>query len=153
MYNVTGHGVQTFYFGFTPKGGEWGVTFNGNFMVENEGWRASPNGTMTITEATGNVSIIYYVVPDELGGSGSTANQTFYQKHSVLITMSVVVAIAFVLVIANRVRNKDDKSANTVNGQKFFPANHFLMNRRTPRQHITIAPRKIVRKVDKNDLD
>jgi hypothetical protein len=120
---VTAGGVQTFNFGFTPKGGDWGVTFNGVFMGENEGWHVSRNGTITMTEAKGNVTINYYTIPDALGGSGNTSNQTFYQQHSVIITITIVVAIAIILVLSIRLRNKNNSPEKSNGPEKFLPTN------------------------------
>jgi hypothetical protein len=121
---VVGHGVQTVNFGFVPKGGEWGVTFNGIFMAENDGWRVSSNGAITMTAAIGNVSLNYYTIPDALGGSGNTSNQSFYQQHSVILTTTIAVAIAIVLVGIIRLRNKNI-SPEKSNAPKFSPGNSY----------------------------
>jgi hypothetical protein len=104
-YSVVGYGTQVFNFGVILKGGEWTVSFNGDFVTENVGWRSSPDGTVTVTGATANVSISYYIVPSELGGNMDTSNQTFYQKHSVAIVTAVSVALVFILAVAIRVNN------------------------------------------------
>jgi hypothetical protein len=108
-YNVTGRGVQTINFGFTPKGGNWEITFNRtSYMDENNGWQFSPYGTLTIKGAPNNVnvSVSYYIIPDELGGSGNTSNLTYFQRHSVIITTTIIVAIAVILVIIIKIRSK-----------------------------------------------
>jgi hypothetical protein len=106
-YNVTGQGNQTFNFGLNPIGGDWGVIFNGVFMVENDGWRVSPDATLTITGATANVTILYYSFPDSFGGNGNSSNQPIYQQHSVAIITAVAVAITVILTIAIRRKNKE----------------------------------------------
>lgn len=105
-YVVKGQGNQTFNFGLNPKGGEWGVTFNGVVMSENDGWRISPDATLIVTGATANVTLAYYGFPDVFGGNGNTSNQPIYQQHLVVIIAAVVVAITFVLAIAIRGKTK-----------------------------------------------
>jgi hypothetical protein len=112
---VEGQGIQSFNWGFVPKGGDWGITFNGNFMGQDEGWHVSKDGTITLTKAVGNVTINYYTIPDSLGGSSNIQNQSFYQQHSVVLTIAAVVAVAIILVtiISLNSKNKNSKLHNS----------------------------------------
>ncbi|MCW4009908.1 MAG: hypothetical protein NWF05_04740 [Candidatus Bathyarchaeota archaeon] len=103
-YNVTGAGVQAFKFGLNLTGGDWMVTLNNDFKAENDGWSVLPDGTLTVTGATANVSISYYVFPHDFGGP-DTSDQSFFQQHSVSITIGVSVAVAVVLAVGIRVRS------------------------------------------------
>jgi hypothetical protein len=123
-YNVTGRGVQTINFGFTPKGGNWEITFNRtNYIDENQGWQFSPDGTLTITGAPNNVnvSVSYYIIPDELGGSGNTSNLTYFQRHSVIIATTIIVAIAVILVIMIKIRSKINSPEKLISAPKSAP--------------------------------
>lgn len=105
-YMVVGQGKQTFNFGIDTRGGEFGVVFNGVYMAENEGYSIAPDATLTITGATGNVSISYYDFLDSLGGGPGAANLPVYQQHSVGIATAAAVAVTLVLTVAIWTRNR-----------------------------------------------
>jgi hypothetical protein len=107
-YTVVGLGKQTFNFGFVIKGSSWGVTLNGRFMGENEGYQVSPDQTITVTGATVNASLSYYNL-DALGGFPDDPNLPFYLKHSVAIATGVVFGVAVVLTVLIRRRNQKGK--------------------------------------------
>jgi hypothetical protein len=100
-YMVTGRGTQTFNFGLNLTGGEWSVTFNGDFFGENEGWTLSPDQTVTVTGApsNSNVSIVCFRLPSSFGNADSS-DQPFYQQHSVAIATAVLVAAVVILGVA-----------------------------------------------------
>lgn len=97
-YRVNGRGTQTFNFGLNLTGGEWSVTFNGDFFGKNEGWTVSPDQTITVTGApsNSNVSIIRYRLPSSFGNADAS-EQPFYQQHSVALTTAVLVAAVTLL--------------------------------------------------------
>lgn len=106
-YNVTGQGKQTFTFGELPEVGEWSIALNRDFMGVNDGWTVEGH-TVTVTEATENVSITYYSLPD-LFGNASDSNLPFYQRHSVAIAtaiaLTVTLAVAAAIWRVNRKRS------------------------------------------------
>ena len=103
-YNVTGQGSQTLNFGFIPKGGEWDIIFNGIAKWENDGWRISPDATLTITGATRNVAISYYGLPPSFA---DISNQPVYQQHSLAIITAVAIVITVILAVAIRIKKRD----------------------------------------------
>ena len=105
-YTVVGRGKQNFNLGLSARGGEWDVIFNGVFIAENDGWRISPDATLTITGATSNVTILYLVFPNELGGNGNIPNQSIYQLHSVVIVTAVAVLVIAISAVIIRRRNQ-----------------------------------------------
>jgi len=104
-YRVEGQGKQTFNIGLDPKRGEWSVVFDEVYMGEGDGWSMSPDGTLTITGATSNVTVWYYGFPGSIIGDGSS-NQPFYEQHSVAGATAVAVAITLAFAIAIRIRNQ-----------------------------------------------
>src|SRR3990170_2512365 len=98
-YTVVGQGIQVFDLGLDPKGGDWGVVFNGIYMGENDGWSLSPDGTLTVTGATGNVTLSYYGFPGSFGGGGEGFNEPILKQHSVVIITTVAVATAVLLAL------------------------------------------------------
>lgn len=108
---VEGQGKQTFNVGINVEQGEWSghpdwsVIVNGVWMGEGDVWSITPDGTLTITGADGNVTIAHYGFLEAMGSENSS-NQPFYQKHSVAIITTVVVAITVIIAIAIRMRNK-----------------------------------------------
>ena len=104
-YRVEGLGKQTLNMGLDPERGEWSVVFDEIFMGEGDGWKASPDGTLTITGATSNVTIWYYGFPESIVGDGSS-NQPFYEQHSVASFTAVAIAITVIFAIAIRIRNQ-----------------------------------------------
>src|SRR3990170_1034721 len=98
-YTVVGQGTQVFDLGLDPKGGAWGVIFNGIYMGENDGWSLSPDGTLTVTGATGNVTLSYYGFPGSFGGGGEGFSEPILKQHSVVIITTVAVATAVLLAL------------------------------------------------------
>ena len=105
-YSVQGHGTQSFNLGVSLEKGEWTVTFNGNVAGQNQGWKVSPNNTVTITEATENATISYYNIPDQFGNPDNST-QNFYQQHSVAITTVVAILCVFCVAILVKWKNKN----------------------------------------------
>ncbi len=98
-YIVEGAGTQTFNFGEVPKLGEWSVVINGVYIGVNDGWTISPNSTVTLTAAKGNVSIAYYTLPDSFGNP-RPSSQSFFEQHSVIITTAAILSATIVVAVA-----------------------------------------------------
>lgn len=106
-YNVEGEGKQTVNFCFNysqpSSTSEWSVNLDGNsFVGEGKGWNLLPDNTVVITGAAKNATIVHYTFNASLEDS----NLPFYQKHSIaIITTAVValtVAVAFVIKVKVR---------------------------------------------------
>ncbi len=108
LYTVVGQGNQTFNFGLDLKDGAWSVSFNDNFVGENEGWSVSPDKTVTITDAkdTSNVTLAYFNFSGSFGGNGDNSNQPFYQQHSVAIVTAVAVVTTIIITVSISRKNK-----------------------------------------------
>jgi hypothetical protein len=104
-YRVEGQGKQSFNIGLDPERGEWSVVFDEVYMGEGDGWSTSPDGTLTITGATSNVTVWYYGFPESIRDDGSS-NQPLYEQHSVVGATAVAVAITLTFAIAIRIRNQ-----------------------------------------------
>ena len=103
-YVAEGQGKQIINLGIDSENGEWNVIVNGVFLAEGEGWQISPDETLTVTGATGNVTIVCY---DFLGSMGrSTSSLPFYEQHSVALATGGAVAALVVMSVAITVRNK-----------------------------------------------
>lgn len=106
-YFVEGQGTQTLNMGIESGKGEsgasaeWSVLFNDVFVGEGDGWSIAPDGTLTVTGVTGNVTIIYFSIED-----GSSANLPFHEQHSIVILTAVAVAITVTATVAVKVKNK-----------------------------------------------
>jgi len=91
-YTVLGHGTQKFNLGLDPKRGQLDVILNGEFIGRNHGWTRAPDGTVTITQATANVTLWYNGYPDSYKD-----NVNFFDGHYVVIGSTCSVAIIVVL--------------------------------------------------------
>ncbi len=98
-YTVLGHGTQVFNLGLNPDKGQLDAILNGEFVGRTHGWTRSPDGTITITGATANVTLWYYGYPDSYKDSSN-----FFDEHSVVIssTFSVVIVVFLAAVITKR---------------------------------------------------
>lgn len=95
-YRVEGQGTQTFNFDLNIEGGEWSVLFNDDFVAEGEGWTLSPDNTLTVTGATGNVTLMYLFLE---GRGRNSADLPFYEQHSVAIATAAAVTIMVSLTV------------------------------------------------------
>jgi hypothetical protein len=108
-YAVEGKGKQIFNFGLVSQGGEWSgvdwsvITGNNVFIAEGEGWTISNDGTLIVTGATGNVSIVHWGFFEN---SLPSSNLPFYQQHSVAIAAAMVVAITVIVAIVIKVKSR-----------------------------------------------
>jgi hypothetical protein len=108
-YVVEGQGKQILNLGLGSQEGEWTgadwsvVTGNNVFMAEGEGWTISNDGTLIVTGATGNVSIVHWGFFEN---SLPSSNLPFYQQHSVAIVIAMVVAVTIIVAIVIKVKSK-----------------------------------------------
>lgn len=98
-YSATGVGEQTFKFSNMAYGGDWSIAFDDVFIPENSGWEILPDNTLSITEATFNVTALYFVLSD------NTSNQTYFEQHSISIIIitftAIVIALATIIKYIN----------------------------------------------------
>ena len=101
-YMVEGKGKQILNLDLGSGEGEleWSVTFNNHLIDEGEGWNVLHGGTVVVTGATGDVS----VVRDDYFNYNAPA----YQQHSVAIIIAVAVAITVVIVVVIKVKNREN---------------------------------------------
>ena len=94
-YVVTGKGTQILNLGLgsEEQGWEYTVTFNGVVIGEGEGWNILHDGTLIVTGATGNVSIINF----DYGNNASSSNLPFYQQHSIAIITAIGLVAAVIV--------------------------------------------------------
>ncbi|MCW4016327.1 MAG: hypothetical protein NWF06_08155 [Candidatus Bathyarchaeota archaeon] len=92
-YTVIGRGTQFFDFGLDPKGGDWGVIFDDEYMKQNEEWSLSTEGTLTIMGATENVTLSYYGFPESFVNTINGSDNSILNQHSVVIVITIVSAI------------------------------------------------------------
>jgi len=102
-YTVVGVGEQTFNFGVDAIGGDWSVTFDDVFIAETSGWHLLPDNTLSITGATSNVTLLYFVFPDF---AGDDSDKSFFDQHLVSISITVIVLIVLVMAITVRYVNQ-----------------------------------------------
>jgi hypothetical protein len=108
-YAVEGKGKQIFNLGLGSQEGEWSgtdwsvITGNNVFIAEGEGWTISNDGTLIVTGATGNVSIVHWGF---FGNSLPSSNLPFYLQHSVAIVIVMVVAVTIIVAIVIKVKSK-----------------------------------------------
>lgn len=108
-YIATGQGQQTVNLGIPAGEGrlglhpEWSVIVNNNWLGEGQGWSIAPDGTVTVNNAIGNVSVARW----SFSISGvDTSNLSFYERHYVAIgtvsTALIVVAVAVLIKIRSK---------------------------------------------------
>ena len=85
---------------------EWSVIVGNVWLGEGEGWTITPDGTVTVTGAVGNVSIARYSFSSS---NGDTSNLPFYERHSVTIATVTMVAATVVIATLIKVRNNRDE--------------------------------------------
>jgi len=108
-YAVEGKGKQIFNLGLGSQEGEWSgtdwsvITGNNVFMAEGEGWTISNDGTLVVTGAAGNVSIVHWGFFEN---SLPSSNLPFYQQHSVAIVIVMVGAVTIIVAIVIKVKSK-----------------------------------------------
>lgn len=108
-YTVEGAGEQTFNFGVDTVGGEWSVIFDNVFIAENSGWNLLPDNTLSITGATSNVTLLYFIFPDFVDND---TEKSFFDKHSVSISITIIVIIVLIIGITVRYANQKISKKN-----------------------------------------
>ncbi len=109
-YVTEGKGTQILNLGLGSgsqgEGYEWTVSFNGAVISEDDGWSISHDGTLVITGATGNISVIRFDF-----GNTAPSNLPFYQQHSIAIitALGVVATVTIAVVIKVRSRKYSSK--------------------------------------------
>ena len=110
-YVVEGQGKQILNLGLgSQEGGlsasaEWNVAFgNRVFADEGDGWNLLPDGTLIVTGASKNVTIVHYVFLDSFRNN---SNLPFYQQHSVAIIVAIGVAVTVTIAVVIKVRTRE----------------------------------------------
>ena len=126
-YIAEGKGKQTFNIGIPAGEGRWGlhpewsVIVNNVWLGESDGWTITRDGTVTVTGAVGNVSIVHYSF---LSQGDNSSDLPFYQQHSIAIaTVALVVAtaaIAFLIASRSKGSQSSEDSLLLFNDQKQF---------------------------------
>jgi hypothetical protein len=106
-YKVEGQGEQSFNIGLPLIKGEWSVLLEDDFKGEGDGWQVAPDATLTITDATSDVSIWYFGYPENFYVDDDTP---FYLQHSVAIV--TIAALASTATIGFVIRRKNQKNSN-----------------------------------------
>jgi hypothetical protein len=106
-YNAQGTGTQTVNLGLNVSQPthpiEWSVGILGNsFLAEGDGWRLLPDDSVFVYGLTGNISVTHYgfSVPSE-------SNLPFYQQHSIVIVIAIVLSIVIAIAAVIRVKVRD----------------------------------------------
>jgi hypothetical protein len=105
-YEVVGQGKQVFDLGLDPKRGDWNVIVNGVYIGKNHGWTLFPDGTLTVAEATGNVTLSYYGFPGSFGDSTNGFSEQFLNKHSAIIFTAIVFVAIVLFALAFKAKKK-----------------------------------------------
>jgi len=106
-YQVEGQGEQTFNIGVPLVKGEWSVLLEDDFKGEGDGWQVAPDATLTITDATLDVSIWYFGYPENFYDDDDTP---FYLQHSIAI--ATIAALASTATIGFVIRRKNQENSN-----------------------------------------
>ena len=104
-YTVEGRGEQIINFGQGTVGTlEWSISFNNHSVDKGKGWTTFNDGTIVLTGATGNVSIVRY---DYFGyGLPSSNLQRFLQLHSVAIVTAATLAVTVTIAVVIKVKKQ-----------------------------------------------
>jgi hypothetical protein len=116
-YFAEGQGTQTLNIGIgagKEQGGiniEWSVIVNDAFIAQGDRWNITPEGTLTITGLSGNVTILYF----SLGEEESNENLPFIQQHSIaILTSCIVIATITTAVIIHRLQKSKTQKKGTI---------------------------------------
>lgn len=111
-YTVEGKGKQVLNLGISPgqrglsPSVYWTVSVNNRVWAEGTGWSISNNGTITVKDASGNVSIAYSNFSGNFGNGIPNSNLPFYQQHSIAITVAIAVAATVAVAVAIKVTSR-----------------------------------------------
>jgi hypothetical protein len=118
-YRIVGEGKVTVNLGTSnankSSGSDWYVTKAGRnstiFFAVGKDYSLGSDGTLTINSITGTVTVTH-----NFNYLGNTANLPFYLQHSVIITVALVVVLAFTIVVVVRLKNKPAMDEQAQNG-------------------------------------
>ena len=108
-YFAEGQGTQTLNIGIEAgknQGGiniEWSVIVNDTFVAQGNKWNITPDGTLTITGLSGNITAFYFSIGEE----ANNENLPFFQQHSIAILTAFAAAITIVVAIVIKTKNKE----------------------------------------------
>ncbi len=115
-YFAEGQGTQTLNIGIgagKEQGGiniEWSIIVNEAFIAQGDKWNITPEGTLTITGLSGNVTILYF----SLGEEENIENLPFVQQHSIaILTACIVITTISTAVIINRIQKSKTQKKGT----------------------------------------
>ena len=120
-YRIVGEGKVSVNFGLSNAGqyggSDWYVSKAGKnstiFLSLGHDYVLGNDGTLTIYDVTGNISVTH----DFLNGYlGNTSSLPFYQQHSVIIAVALVLVITVTFVIVIRLKNKPGIDRRGQNG-------------------------------------
>ncbi len=108
-YRIAGEGRVMVNLGLSDEGiwngGDWSVTKRQTnstlFPAPGHDWNIGNDGTVTVYELTGNMTITHYFFDRALG---NVSNLPFYQQHSVAI--EVAIAVTIVVMVASVIKLK-----------------------------------------------
>jgi hypothetical protein len=110
-FKVEGRGEQILNFGLFPGEGrsvssaEWTIVFGNHTVVsEGDGWNLLHDGTVVVTGASENVSVIHYNFSNSFANN---SNLSFYQQHSVAIIIAILVSVIIIIAFVTKVKNKE----------------------------------------------
>lgn len=110
-YTVEGKGKQTLNMGYGPQviepaSVEWSVLLPNNvFASQGQEWNISPDGTLSINGANGNITVIHSLI----SSAGQNSNLPFYEQHSVAIIVAVAVAATVSIAIVIKLNSRRNK--------------------------------------------
>ena len=110
-YRIAGEGRVMVNLGLSDKGlwngGDWSVTKRQTnstlFPAQGQDWNIGNDGTITVYELTGNMTITHYFFERTVG---NVSNLPFYEQHSVAI--EVAIAVTIVVMVASVIKSKID---------------------------------------------
>ena len=120
-YRVVGEGKVTVNLGYSNSGlyggSDWYVSKAGKnqtiFLSLGHDYSLQNDGTLIINELTGNITITHMFL-DRFAGNNT--NLPFYQQHSVIITVLIVLVLTLGVVLVIRLRNNGVESKLKKNG-------------------------------------
>ncbi len=110
-YSIVGEGKVTINLGISNPGqyggSDWYVSKAGRnstiFLSLGHDYSLGKDGTLTVYDVTGNVSVTH----DFLNGYlGNNTNLPFYLQHSVIIAMTLILVITVSVVVVIKLKNK-----------------------------------------------
>jgi hypothetical protein len=91
--------------GRSVSSAEWTIVFGNHTVVsEGDGWNLLHDGTVVVTGASENVSVIHYNFSNSFANN---SNLSFYQQHSVAIIIAILVSVIIIIAFVTKVKNKE----------------------------------------------